>query len=103
MKAMKVQYTVREEYVETNKKNIRTVMADLRAIANPGVRYSSFILEDGKTFVHLAIYDSEESVSVTTNLESFKKFQQALKSSQPEMPPKAEEMTLVASAYDFFT
>jgi hypothetical protein len=102
MKAVKVQYTVKEEYAETNKKNIEQVMSDLRKLNNPGVKYSSYVLNDGKTFVHLGIYSDEEAMSVATNLDSFKKFQMELKESQPESPPKADDLNLVASAYDIF-
>ena len=102
MKAVKVQYTVKEEYAETNKKNINQVMSDLRKLNNPGVKYSSYVLNDGKTFVHLGIYSDEEAMSVATNLDSFKKFQTELKESQPEVPPKADDLNLVASAYDIF-
>ncbi len=102
MKAVKVQYTVKESYVETNKKNIQQVMADLRELNNPGIKYSAFLLEDGKTFVHLAMYPDEETMSIVGNLAAFKKFRQALKESQPEVPPQADGLSLVASAYDFF-
>jgi hypothetical protein len=102
MKAVKVQYTVKEEFAETNKKNIGQVMSDLRKLNNPGIKYSSYVLNDGKTFVHLGIYSDETAMSVATDLDSFKKFQTALKESQPEVPPKADDLNLVASAYDIF-
>ncbi len=102
MKAVKVQYTVRGEYVETNKKNIRKVMADLRGINNPGIRYSAFVLDDGRTFVHLAMYPDDETMSIVSNLDAFQSFRQQLKESQPEVPPKAEDLTLVGSAYELF-
>jgi hypothetical protein len=38
MKAVKIQYTVKAEYAETNKKNIQKVMTDLEALNNPGIR-----------------------------------------------------------------
>ena len=102
MKAVKVQYTVRSNYVELNKKNIQQVMSDLREIDNPGVRYSAFLLEDRKTFIHLAMYPDEETMSIVSDLTSFIVFRQQLKESQPESPPKSEDLNLVASAFDFF-
>ena len=102
MEAVKVQYTVREEYVATNKKNIEQVMAELRTLNNPGIKYSSFSLDDGKTFVHFGMYADAESKSIVGELESFKKFRQQLKESQPEVLPNAEDLSLVASAYDIF-
>jgi hypothetical protein len=37
MKAVKVQYTLKAEYAETNKANINKVMADLQELANLGI------------------------------------------------------------------
>ena len=39
MKSVKVQYTVKAEYADTNKANISQVMADLRELAHPGIKY----------------------------------------------------------------
>ena len=102
MKAVKVQYTVKESYAATNQKNIQKVMDDLRALNNPGVRYSAFVLEDGKTFIHFAMYPDEETASIVNNLESFQTFRGQLQESQPEAPPKAENLTLVGSAFEIF-
>jgi hypothetical protein len=68
MKSVKVQYTVKVEYAETNRKNIARVMADLRDLAHPGIKYSSFVLEDGKTFVHFGMYADQEALEVVNNL-----------------------------------
>lgn len=102
MKAVKVQYTVKIEYAETNKGNIRQVMADLRELANPGIKYSSFILEDGKTFLHFGIYADQEALEVVNNLPSFQSFREQLKASEPEIPPKGDDLSLVDSSYEIF-
>lgn len=102
MKAVKVQYTVKSEYAETNAANIRRVMNELRELNHPGIKYSTFLQNDGRSFVHFAVTDSEESNNILTGLESFKRFQQELKASGPEVPPKSESLDLVASSYDFF-
>ncbi len=102
MKAVKVQYTVKEDYVDTNKRNIQQVMSELRTLNNPGIKYSSFLLNDGKTFVHFGMYTNEETMAIVSNLDSFKKFRQQLQESQSEVPPKAEDLNLVASAYEIF-
>ena len=102
MEAVKVQYTVRAEYAEMNKSNIQQVMTELRSLKNSGIKYSAFMLDDGKTFVHFGMYADAESKSIVGELESFKKFRQQLQESQPEAPPKAEDLSLVASAFDIF-
>jgi len=102
MKAVKVQYTVKSEYAETNKANVRQVMADLRELANPGIKYSTFVMEDGKTFVHFGIYTDQEALDVVNNLPSFQAFREQLKASGPEAPPKGDDLTLVGSSYEIF-
>jgi quinol monooxygenase YgiN len=102
MKAVKVQYTVKAEYAATNKDNITKVMADLRELANPGIKYSSFVLEDGKTFVHFGVYADQEALDVVNNLPSFQAFREQLKASGPESPPKGDDLTLVGSSYEIF-
>lgn len=100
MNGVKVQYTVKEEYVETNKANIQRVMADLREINNPDITYSAFLLDDGKSFVHLVMRVDDEAQKTVSELPSFQEFQRQLRESGPEVPPKAENLTLVGSSRD---
>jgi hypothetical protein len=102
MNAVKVQYTVKEAYVQTNKANIQRVMADLREINNPDIQYSSFLLEDGKSFVHFVMRANDEAQKSLSELPSFQEFQRQLKESGPEAPPNAENLTLVGSSWDIF-
>jgi quinol monooxygenase YgiN len=102
MKAVKVQYTVKPEYADTNKRNIRKVMEDLQEIANPGIRYSSFVLDDGNTFVHFGVYSDQAAMDVLNNLPSFQFFRDQLKASGPDAPPKADDLNLVDSSYEIF-
>jgi quinol monooxygenase YgiN len=102
MKAVKVQYTVKPEYADTNKRNIRKVMEDLQEIANPGIRYSSFVLDDGKTFVHFGVYSDQAAMDVLNNLPSFQFFRDQLKASGPDAPPNADDLNLVDSSYEIF-
>jgi len=101
MKIIKVQYTVKPEYVEENKKKIKAVMGELKALNNPYVKYSSSILEDGKSFMHMVIYNGEEASHLPSSLDSFKDFQAGLKENL-EVPPKAETSEVVDSSYDLF-
>ncbi len=102
MRGVKVQYTVREEYAETNKRNIAAVMSELRTLDDDSIRYSAHTLDDGRTFVHIAFYKNENGSAIVNGLESFKRFQAQLKESKPEVPPQVEDLHLVASAYDIF-
>jgi hypothetical protein len=102
MNAVKVQYTVKTDYVETNKENIARVMSALREIDSPNIRYSAFLLDDGKTFVHFVMRANDEAGSILSDLEAFKDFQQQLRNSEPESSPKADNLTLVDASWDVF-
>ncbi len=102
MKATRVRYTVQEEYAATNKENIEKVMADVRRLNRPGMKYCTFVLDDGVTFIHWAIFETEEDNKALGELASFNQFRMALKASNPVSPPQPENMSLVASGYDFF-
>jgi hypothetical protein len=100
MKVIKVEYTIREDFVKTNKENISAVMNELKSL-KAGVKYFVSIKENGKTFVHIAISSDEESRNVIPNLESFKKFQEQLKTGL-ESPPNSENLEIVNSSFDIF-
>jgi hypothetical protein len=101
MQAIKVTYTVQQDYAEHNKENIQSVMAELRALNRSDIRYATFVEDDGRTFTHFAVRKDAESFKLDA-LESFKKFQTELKASNPEKPPVAAPLTLVGSSYDIF-
>ena len=102
MKIVKVTYTTKAEYAGQNQSNIKTVMADLRAINNSGINYNVCLSTDGKTFIHSAFFNTDEDEKVLMVLPSFKSFQEQLKASGPEVPPKQELLTLVGSSKDIF-
>lgn len=62
MKAVRVQYTVQEGFVEQNKSNIAAVMQDLRDNPIDGMNYSSYYLGEGK-FMHLNVMANPEAGS----------------------------------------
>ena len=102
MKIVKVTYTTKAEYSRQNQTNIKTVMADLRAINNPGINYNSCLGPDGKTFTHTAFFNNDEDEKVLLGLPSFKTFQEQLRASGLESPPKQEILTLVGSSVEIF-
>jgi len=101
MKVTRVQYTVRSEFVEENKRNIGAVMREVRALARDDVRYAVYLHDDGKTFMHVAQQNSAEAERFPTSLDSFKAFQARLKENL-EVPPKVEKFSLVEAANPIF-
>ena len=52
--------------------------------------------------MHFAAFEQKELQQVLFDLEAFKTFQQELKESGLEVPPKTELMQLVGSSYEIF-
>ncbi len=100
MKTVKVQYTVKPEFVEENEANILRVMEALRSNPIEGMRYASFTLDDGQTFVHINMTADQETLSKLNDLNEFQYFQAALKASGPVSPPKSENLNLVAACFE---
>ena len=100
MQAVKVEYTVRPEYVEQNKANIGKVMDYLRENPIEGMQYSTFIKEDGQSFVHINMARSGEIISKLNDVEAFQNFRKGLKGSQPLSSPSATKLTFVGAGFE---
>ncbi|MBC7713400.1 MAG: hypothetical protein H7177_08675 [Rhizobacter sp.] len=102
MKIVKIQYTVKEEFVTENKANIKSMMDQIRSLERFDIRYTAYVLKDGKTFVHLAQYENTEAQDDLHNLATFKVFSRE-RDAHIEIAPELVEMTLVGSTFDLFT
>lgn len=99
MKALRVRYTVKREFVSQNRENIDAVMAELRARGDVGCQYTSLLEADGQTFVHLVVARDEVALGVVPTLEAFKAFQAALRPNLTA-PPNSERWDVVGCSYD---
>lgn len=102
MKIVKVTYTTKPEFAEINMQNINQVMNDLQNMNSEGINYNACLCADNKTFIHTAFFKSEEDQKLLNELTSFKYFQEQLKSSGLESPPKQELLQLVGSSQNIF-
>ena len=102
MKVVRVQYTTTFEYAPINQRNIAAVVAELKALGHPGIKYGAWLLPDGKTFMHFDQLEDEEAHQALQSLASFKKFAEELWASGLEVEPKLELLSLVASTEDYF-
>ncbi len=96
MQAVRVQYTVREDFVATNEANIRAVMDELRAADQPGVRYSAY--REGTTFTHLVVLDDPSLSGVVPGLAAFQHFRAGLKGGATS-PPVQTPLDVVGSSF----
>lgn len=100
MKAIKVEYTVKPDYVNTNKANIQKVMDELRAMGNVGVLYSTYVKEDGRSFVHFAISKDAAAGEIIPSLSAFKAFSTQLKAEGLETPPQTTHLDMVGKSFE---
>ncbi len=102
MKIVKVTYTTKAEFSEQNQSNIKNVMNDLQNANYQGINYNACLSLDNKTFTHTAFFKSDEDQKLLNELLSFKTFQEQLKASGLESPPKQELLTLVGASNNIF-
>lgn len=103
MIVVKVTYTVKPAFVLQNQVNINLFMKDFQQLNNNDFRYTAYLCNDGKTFVHLSHYKNEEIQKTLLNIENFKSFQQQRDESGLEATPEIEVMKLIASSHDLFS
>lgn len=77
-------------------------MAYLQTLNHAGLNYHVCLGADGKTFTHTAFFKTTEDEKVLLDLPAFKTFQEQLKASGPENPPKQELLSLVGSSNSMF-
>lgn len=74
MKRVLVRYRVKAERADENQRFVREVFAQLRRERPAGVRYATFVLEDGVSFVHLASIEAADGSNPLTGLDAFRAF-----------------------------
>ena len=60
MKRLMVRYKVRAERAAENERYIASVFEQLDRDRPPGLRYASFKLDDGVSFVHIVSFDNAD-------------------------------------------
>ena len=98
MKTILVQYRVKADQADANIALIQAVFAQLASDAPTGIRYASFVQEDGVSFVHIAAVDGP--ANPLTALSAFRTFSEKIKD-RCEEPPKSHELREVG-AYRLF-
>jgi hypothetical protein len=85
MRTIMVRYKTTEAEASTNETLVRGVFAELAERAPSGIRYASYRLEDGVSFVHIATVDVPEQ-NPLQQLPSFQRFQRELQARCVELP-----------------
>ena len=96
MSKVMVRYQVKPERAEENERLIRAVYAELEQTAPEGLRYATFKLDDGVSFVHVASNESEDGQSPLRNVKAFQEFQKEAAERCAE-PPLATDLYEIGS------
>jgi hypothetical protein len=91
-----VRYKVRPEAVAENEELVRAVYAELQQTQPAGMRYATFQLDDGLSFVHVNFSDG---VSLN-ELASFKAFQEGIAERCDEQPQVSELREIGSYRFD---
>jgi hypothetical protein len=100
MKRVLVRYKVKVDKANENKEYIRKVFEELKQTGPKGLRYASFIQDDGQSFVHIASIETEDNKNPLAESPAFKDFQAGIKD-RCEEPPVAVDMNEIGS-FRFF-
>jgi len=93
-----VRYKTKPERAAENEDLIKKVFAALDRAKPDGIRYSSYRLADGVSFVHVAEYEMDDGNNPLTSIPEFRAFTAGAKDRCEEQPATVE-MTVVGS-YD---
>ena len=102
MITVKVTYTIKPDFVETNKQNISLFLNDFKKMSHSDFRYIVYLMEDGITFLHLSTYKNEHVQKEVLKVESFKSFQKKRDDSGIDNSHQIEVLNYVGSSFDVF-
>jgi hypothetical protein len=100
MRHVVVRYRVKTERAEENQQLVTKVFEELNARDPGGVRYMTFRLADGVSFVHVASYDGADGSNPIAETPAFGEFLRDI-AARCDEPPSSQEATVVGS-YRFF-
>ena len=86
MKRVLVRYKVKADKAGENRSYIEKVFQELQATAPEGLRYASFVLDDGVSFVHIASIESDDGRNPLAETAAFKVFQAGIRDRCEEGP-----------------
>ena len=96
MKRVMVRYKVKPDKAGENEAFIKKVFEELEATGPDGLRYASFKLADGVSFVHIASIETADGSNPLQATAAFKTFQENIKDRCDE-PPAAVELDAIGS------
>ena len=96
MRKVVVRYKTKPEAADENQRLAENVFAELASSGTEGVRYATFRLDDGVTFVRVASIETDDGSNPLGETAAFKESQRELRDRCDE-PPHALDATVVGS------
>ena len=91
-----VSYTLKPDRVAENERLVETVFAALHEARPSGLRYVTFRLQDGVSFVHIVSHSEADGSNALTALPEFKAFAAGVRD-RCASPPVRVEITEIGS------
>jgi hypothetical protein len=96
MSTRMIRYKVKPERAAENEQLVRNVYDELARTAPEGLRYATFALEDGVSFVHIASVETDDGHNPLLDVKAFAEFQSEI-ADRCEQPAVATELREVGS------
>lgn len=96
VKRVVVQYRTKPDQADANQELVEAVFAALKRKAPEGLRYATFRLADGVSFVHVASIETDDGTNPLEGIDEFLAFGRGV-ADRCEVPPAAQGATLVGS------
>jgi hypothetical protein len=90
MRQVMVRYRVKPERVEENEELVRAVYDEIHRTAPAGLGYATFKLDEGVSYVHLAVFEGESDGSPLSKVEAFRRFQDDIEERTDDGPVVTE-------------
>jgi len=98
MSTVIVRYKTKRELADKNTELVKAVFAELRERSPKGLRYATFVADDGVSFFHIASVDA--SVNPLFECKAFKAFQKDIGDRCEEMPEPVQ--VIEVDSFNFF-
>jgi quinol monooxygenase YgiN len=96
MRQVLVRYRVKPDRVAENEELVRAVYDELHSNEPGGLRYATFKLADGVSFVHIAFQETSDGNNPLAALPAFHRFQQDI-AERCDEPPTVSELREIGS------
>ena len=96
MRQVIVRYKVKRDRAAENEELVRAVYDELHDTRPEGLRYATFQLDDGVSFVHIASVEGADGRNPLAEVKAFRRFQENVNERCDE-PPVATDMRAIGS------